>query len=799
MKQLAVFFISFCLCFGLRAAEPPHLKIILQDSVTRQAVPYASVSLRSHQDSLLQAGRADQQGSYAFHKLNHGMYRLKVSAVGYTVLDTLLQVDALAGQTYCLNLRPTAQKLKEVMVTGTRKAYEQKYDRKVYTMTEAQKATARTVLDLLKTLPGVIVHDENKSITYRGETPEMQVNDMPASFMYPDLSVIPAEKVKKIELIDASNRGGGLLGGIINILLVKPNKEGLDGVLSSELKQSEISHSFGQEHLLNLNYGLGKNILFGNFLYNNKNTHDLNQKNGYSLNSITGKEDIIYRDTTLNNSRRFEALIGDIYMIDSLRTDYYVVGMADNPGNSSFNSYSSRGNTDYFLKKQGNSQNNCVGAGYGVVKKFIKPEKQLTYQVYVNIPQWGKTNATSRFLYPKSPSVDIIGNSPYDGAFGIFGLYFNDPLKSGWNFSLSENTTVGSSNSRSNRWRNLIVDTLNLVRDKSISWSDNLSLNIGCMKNKIRLEAGLSLKHRYQMHDYTRYMVVSNDTNFVLRKHYFSFNPTANFTWHCSETNDFSLKYAYSMGFPDIDLLNSYVDKRGIYTWSTGNPNLRSAQYHNFSLGHTYSREKYNFSTDLIYKQSNNEIVTIGYFLPNNIKLLKPVNIGSSKELGVVFTNWIQLSSKFSMTNSATLNYNKLDESNLKKEADAFGLDGEKFVFTQFNYDINTYITWKINDKNFASLRANYYSKSLQFYGYRKPWFSSSVNYTRKFLKDDRLKMILSIDNFTYGLIDRVAVNNNMGTYTTSIEDPSYFRRMYKISFTYIFNKGDKGTKDIKF
>lgn len=798
MKQFAVILISFYSCFCLYAAELPRLKIILQDSVTHQAVPYASLSLRSHQDSLLLAGRADQQGSYAFHKLNEGMYRLKVSAVGYTVLDTLLQVDALTGQTYCLNLRPTAQKLKEVMVTGTRKAYEQKYDRKVYTMTEAQKATARTVLDLLKTLPGVIVHDEDKSIIYRGSTPEMQVNDLPSGFMYPDLSVIPAEKVNKIELIDASSRGGGLLGGIINILLVKPNKEGLDGVLSSELKQSEISHSFGQEHLLSLNYGVGKNILFGNFAYKDINTHNLNYKSGYSLNSISGKEAILESDSTKNGSRFINGIVGNLRLVDSLRTDYYGLAMVGAFDNSSANNYALRGNMDYYLTRTGTNDSYAIGFCYGIIKKFTKVDKQLIIYSQFS-PEISKANGSSNYTYKDGTNLNVSGQSPSNKNYFDFNIYYNNPLKKGWNFSFSQRNVLLGSYSKSNRWKNQLVDTLNLAQNRCLTWEDRLNINIGRMVKKIRFEAGLAFKHNYNIKNYKRFIVVSNDTNFVLKKHYLALNPTANFTWHCSETNDFSVKYAYTMEFPEIDQLNSYVDKRGVYSWSTGNPDLRSAQYHNFSLGHTYSREKYNFSTDLVYKQSNNEIVTIGYFLPNNIKLLKPVNIGSSQELGVVFTNWTQLSSKFSMTNSATLNYKKLDQSNLKKETAAFGLDGEKFVFTQFNYDLNTYITCKINDKNYASLRANYYSKSLQFYGYRKPWISSSFNYTRKFLKDDRLKMILSIDNFTYGLIDRVAVNNNMGTYTTSYEDPSNNRRTYKISFTYIFNNGDKRTRDLPF
>jgi hypothetical protein len=798
MKKIILILWSLCIYASLYAAEAIPVKITVLDSVTHEAVPYASVVLLALQDSTLQAGSTDDGGTFTFKKVNEGDSKLHITFLGYNALDTLLSLNREAKQSYTFYLSPSVTELVGITVTHTRKAYEQQYDRKVYTVTEAQKATARTVFDLLKTLPGVIVNDEDKSITYRGSAPVMQVNDMPASFLYPDLSVIPAEKVKKIELIDASNRGNGVLGGIINILLIKPNKEGIDGVLSSEGKQAERTNSFNQDHTLNLNWGTGKNVLFGNFLYSDKYSHDFNQRTGYYQNSITGKENMVQLDTAKKHNNRIMGIIGSLRFVDSLRTDYYMLGGMLSPGKSERSSYVLRGNTEYFLNTTLNEQDYVIGAGYGTVKKYRKPYKQLQWSICMDIIEEQKRNQAARYLYPNDPDMNIDVTSPVKNWGSFFDFYFNNPLQSGWNFSISESSSITTSSSYSDRWRNRVVDTLNLTRDKRISWLDNLNINLGRYVNQIRLEAGISFKHSYSTHDYTRYMVIERDTSFMLRRHFFSVCPSINFNWHVSETNDFSMKYAYSYKFPDIDNLTDYVDKRGVYNWSTGTPGLQSTGYHSFALGHVYSRDTYNFSTELIYKQSNNDIVTVGYYLLDNIRLIKPVNVGHTQDLGVVFTNWIRLSSKFSMTNSATLDYKNLDQSNLKKEADAFGLEGEKFIFTQFNYNLNMYVTWSINNRNFASLRMNYYGKSLQHYGYRKPWLGSSFNYTCKLLKNDRLKLMFGIDNLTAGLIDRVVVNNNMGTYTTTLEDPGVFCRTYKVAITWIFNKGDKGTKDIK-
>jgi hypothetical protein len=348
MKKVILFLLIYALHTSVQAAEVMSVKIIIQDSLTRDAIPYASMLLGTLQDSVLQAGSTDNKGTITFKKVNSGDYKLRITTVGYQTLDTRLSLNRETKQPYTFYLRSSVTELAGISVTHVRKAYEQKYDRKVYTVTEAQKATARTVLDLLKTLPGVIVNDEDKSITYRGSAPIMQVNDMPAGFLYPDLSMIPAEKVKKVELIDASNRGGGVLGGIINILLVKPNKEGLDGVLSSEAKQAEITHGFSQEHALNLNYGTGKNVWFGNFLYGDKYSHNKNHRTGYSRNDITGEENIIQSDTAKKYDDRLMCIIGNLRMVDSLRTDFYGFGGSVSQEKSLGNSYVLRGNTDYF-------------------------------------------------------------------------------------------------------------------------------------------------------------------------------------------------------------------------------------------------------------------------------------------------------------------------------------------------------------------------------------------------------------------------------------------------------------------
>jgi len=800
MRSAILLFLIFC-SVTINAIEKLKISISLQDSATHTLISYASVTYRLDTDTTYIAGCSEKNGNYILWVDKTGKYALRVGVIGYRQLDTLLNISTNAHQqAYKLLLRPSIKLLKEVTISGVRKAYEQKYDRKVFSITEAQMSTARTVLDLLKTLPGVVVNEDDKTIIYRGQSPTMQVNNIPANFLYPNLSMIMAEKVKKIELIDPSSRGGGVSGGIINIVLISNRKDDINGFWSSEMKHTEEKNTLRQNHSFNINYGVGNNTFYANIDFSDGNKYNINDKKGYAENTQIGKENIIQIDTTtLKNSIQSTFSIGNMKSIDSLKTYYYgVSGILDPPNNTLKNSFVLRGKTTFNINESKSLNMYAFGAFYAQVRKFKKPDKELDWHIGVNPSIKMRIYSETKYTYPVSPTLNISSNDISNEHQAYTSVFFNNPLDNGWNSSLTLVAFCGFPTSYSDRWKNQKLDTLNLTKDKRTRILGYSTINLGKRIKQVRIQGGLTLNYNFNEHEYLRYLAAGKDTLFSLKRHFLSPSPNITLNWYSSDINDFSLKYSYSLESPDIDNFTNYIDKSGIYTWTTGNPNLQPAYYHSFALGHTYTQKKFNLSTEIIYKESGNGVVTIGYYLPNNIILIKPENVGRTQEVNLMFTNWISLTSKLSMTNSANLNYKQFDQSNLKNVAQAFGLDGNKLIYTQFGYDVGTYMTWKLNKRSFASLMLRYYSRSLRFNGYVNPWLSSSVNYTCKLLKNDKLKLIIGIDNLTAGLIKRISVNNNMGTYTTTYEYPSSYLRTYKLSFTYMFNKGTRGT-DRKF
>jgi hypothetical protein len=72
MKKIISILWLLCLYANLQATELMPVKITVLDSVTHEAVPYASVVLLALQDSALQAGSTNNEGTLTFKKVNKG-------------------------------------------------------------------------------------------------------------------------------------------------------------------------------------------------------------------------------------------------------------------------------------------------------------------------------------------------------------------------------------------------------------------------------------------------------------------------------------------------------------------------------------------------------------------------------------------------------------------------------------------------------------------------------------------------------------------------------------------------------
>lgn len=155
------------------------------------------------------------------------------------------------------------------MVEGRKSTFISKLDRKVFNVGQDLMSAAGSAADLMQNIPSVDV-DIDGNVSLRGnDNVTILVNGKPSAMMGAKtrgdaLNQLSANNIERIEVItnpSAEYKPDGM-SGIINIVLKKDAKGGLNGTLNANVG------SYGRQNAsLNLNYGLNKFNVFGGYAF----------------------------------------------------------------------------------------------------------------------------------------------------------------------------------------------------------------------------------------------------------------------------------------------------------------------------------------------------------------------------------------------------------------------------------------------------------------------------------------------------------------------------------------------------
>lgn len=260
----------------------------------KSPVEYVTLTLvRAIDSSFVINALSDTSGKYQFIGIKQGIYKIKISAVGYQQiitpefnlgLNVALNLDAIV-------LTSLPETLHEVKISGTRPLVETKSDRFVLNVANSPLASGNS-LQLLKSLPFVQVSSDN-IVALQGKKTLILIDNKPV----PDVSLqdillsLPAGNILKVELIThPSSKYDAAYGAVINITTKKSLIEGVTGNVRAE----------------------GSLGLYGRSDLNSKITY---KHKGLTLFGTGGlnKSDILFED----NSNRVLSNISPTYVLDN--------------------------------------------------------------------------------------------------------------------------------------------------------------------------------------------------------------------------------------------------------------------------------------------------------------------------------------------------------------------------------------------------------------------------------------------------------------------------------------------------
>ncbi|MEQ9288947.1 MAG: outer membrane beta-barrel family protein [Cyclobacteriaceae bacterium] len=240
MKKKCLLLVCFAFAFTgiLLGQKLATVSGRIVDKDTGEPLPFTSVLLGSASDgSHLGGAIANEEGRFTISGVERGEYELTFTFVGYETAKQPLLIGELNNffDIGSIGLIASGQELEEVVVEANKEMLSSGMDAKTFDMDENVAQSGGTVLDVMKTMPGVTVSQEGKIILRGSDKVAVLIDGKQSSLTgfgnQKSLDNIPAANIERIEIINnpSSKYDASGLAGIVNIIYKKEKESGLNG------------------------------------------------------------------------------------------------------------------------------------------------------------------------------------------------------------------------------------------------------------------------------------------------------------------------------------------------------------------------------------------------------------------------------------------------------------------------------------------------------------------------------------------------------------------------------------------
>jgi hypothetical protein len=647
-------------------------------------------------------------------------------AFGQTEKKTSSVKDSLKRETKDI-------KLNEVTIKAKKPLIQMEIDKTVVNVGSMISSSTSNTMEVLEKTPGVTV-DANGGISLNGRTGVMVLIDgrqtyMSATDLTSYLKSLPGSSLDKIELIDnPSSKYDAAGNGIINIKLKKDRTAGVIGSLATGISQGELARS---NHSLNLNYNRKKLNVFSNLGYSKDNNFSFDK---YTRNFYNDQKELTSKIALLNDQKnRSQGLNGSLgldYAVSNSTTFGIQLNLSSNERNAnlgydskSFNSTNGLDSTSLGNTRSADDRTN-IGVNLNVFHTFGKSGKEISFDAsYLKYDGDGDQNTNDQFLY-LLPATSRIYTLKGDY---VHPLKHKAKLEAGFKSSVVDNSNVANYYAL-----NGASAKLDNLRSNDFKYLENINagyLNAQKAWKYWSVQLGLRVENTNAEGEQFGNTDVAG-SNF--KRSYTQVFPGVVFLYKLDTVNARSISFALTrrINRPNYQNLNPFVFFRDKYSYSVGNPMLRTQAQYRYEIKYQHKRWlrfglSYNHFIDVIlptttvindifYTKQDN--IGEGYMVLLNTGINIPVTEWWTANSDIQFSNiglkgqTIQAPIHFS-TYIVRLNVN--NQFNFEKgwSAEAGGYyasrDYNGQTFTSGMYRLNAGIQKKIwNDK--GSIRLNF-------------------------------------------------------------------------------------------
>jgi iron complex outermembrane recepter protein len=711
-------------------------------------------------------------------------YTIKVSAIGYKKYSKDYYINDQSSIAIKLTEDPT--QLNEVVVKSTKALIRQEDDKSVVDP-EALAASSTNAYETVEKVPGVFI-DQDGNIYLNGLSPAgVQINGRDLKMSAADIAILlkslPPNAIQKIELIrtpsakyDAS--GGG---GLVNIILMKGVKIGINGSVNTGFTQGE----YGNQYIgFNLNNNNDKLSSYVNAQYNNGNDYSItNTDRILSIDSVLRQEArAVKPNHSVNLGYGFGKTIKEKWELN------YDGRMSQNKFDNTTNNLSflrqlstnqNTGNLQSYVNNKGT--NNFMNQSFRVKLKLDTVGGEWVNDVSFNFSKSSTDQNYSNLLLAKNTSTGGEGDYGNDRNYFTYQSDIRKKLR-GINIESGVKTSVLNFNNNSNYTKNVAgLISPDPFRTSKFHYTEQInaaylqgSKTWGPIVLKVgsRLEQTIMQGHQFIPKD-TTFSVNRTDAFpyvYLSRKIMMIMN---------YELRGF-LVYRKTISRPSYDYLNPFAKYIDPFLYEVGNPNLKPQFTSNYEANISVD-DKPLFAYGV--NETNDIFTNVVYQSPTNKQVSYRTydNLGKSRETYFRIIGVIPPGKKFFAVLGTQYNRNNYN---------GF-YEGKPIMFNRGTWSVFTFQSFKLDGLSTMTLNGFWRFKGQQQFYELSDFGTLNATINRQFLKK-KLTITASYNDFLF-------TNNNHFEYHQGTQNATGYResdsRRVGISLRYNFGIKPKENK----
>ncbi|MCC5939362.1 MAG: TonB-dependent receptor [Lunatimonas sp.] len=785
MTKITCIFALFFILFQTQAQDISLRGKVFEES-SGKGLEFANVALLSQSDSSVVAGgMTDLDGSFDFVS-KPGQYILRIGFIGY---DSHYQ-NLTLGERRTVNLgnislRSDAANLQEVVVEGVNSIFESDIDKRRYDVENSVVAEGATASELLETLPSIQVDDEG-GISMRGSGDILiYINGRPSNLSGDDaesiLAQFPANSIKSVELITnpSSRYDAAGVGGIINIILKKNEKTGLNGQVNVSAGTRD-KYNAG----VNLNYGAGKVNYYASYNYQNRRM--FRESDAFRENRINGVSPFLDQDSYGESVDINHLLRGGIdYNINENQTlGFYAQGnFRDRTGFNNLNqrSLNSLNRQDSLFVRNQNDTRESFNAETGVNYNWeidTLGQRLFTSLSYSRDERTQVENYEQFFFNESNEAVPAnnlqqINTVPQTSDLYVFQLDYIKPFRDGGSletglkgtFSLWDRSQEFMQGDQNNAFIPTPIDS---ISDGFVFNEDVYAAYMSYRNRvgKVGFQGGLRGEYTE-----TTGTQASRLEPFV--NNYFNLFPSLYLSYELGQEHEFTANYSRRISRPNMWSLSPLYRVRDLLNLSVGNPFLQPEFTDSYEFGYMKGFEKFLFNATVYHRASTNVHTRVIRLTDNNVAIQTRENALRRNATGLEVINQMQLANWWDATVSGNFFYSEIIGDNIE----------QGFNNSNYSWTVSLLSNMAIPNLFTFQVQGNYRGPIVLPQGQIEPFWGLNAG-IRKNVMNDKGTISLNVSDIFNTRIFRITNEDNR-----FVQERVFNRetRIGTIAFTYRF------------